>query len=147
MTHIEIIETSNPLYQQERILRNKVLLQPIGIPDFGWEMKDSTATHFVACKSNKVIGCVLLHPEQEQQERAQLMQMAVDPLWQSKGIGGQLIEELVSYCQIQGIKEVFCHSRANVVKFYQKLGFTTYGDPFEEVGIFHRKMRLQTANV
>ena len=35
--NIQRIEIDDPLYQQERDLRNRILLRPIGIPDFGWE--------------------------------------------------------------------------------------------------------------
>ena len=38
-------------------------------------------------------------------------------------------------------REVTLHARANVVGFYERLGYSAQGDPFLEVGIPHRHMR------
>ena len=54
MPDIRRIDMENPLYQKERELRNKVLLRPIGISDFGWEMNDSVSWHFVALDKSNV---------------------------------------------------------------------------------------------
>jgi hypothetical protein len=43
MMTIQNIETSNPLYQLETDLRNRILLRPIGVPDHAWEMHDQKA--------------------------------------------------------------------------------------------------------
>jgi predicted GNAT family N-acyltransferase len=41
----------------------------------------------------------------------------------------------------ENIAELTLHSRETVTGFYEKLGFHSEGDIFEEVGIPHRKMR------
>jgi hypothetical protein len=41
----------------------------------------------------------------------------------------------------RGLFAVHLHARANVVGFYERLGYETYGEPFEEVGLPHRHMR------
>lgn len=128
----------DPLYQKERELRNKILLRPIGVPDYGWEMNDMNSWHFVAVEGAKVIGCVILYPLNEEKSKAQLMQMAVDHSWQGKGIGKLLVKVLLNFATTQGIKEIEIHSRAEVTTFYEQLGFQIYGDEFEEVGIKHR---------
>jgi predicted GNAT family N-acyltransferase len=138
MPEIVRIEMDDPRYQKERELRNKILLRPIGVPDYGWEMNDMNSWHFVAVEGAKVIGCVILYPLNEEKSKAQLMQMAVDHSWQGKGIGKLLVKVLLNFATIQGIKEIEIHSRAEVTTFYEQLGFQIYGDEFEEVGIKHR---------
>lgn len=138
MPEIIRIEMDNPLYQKERELRNKVLLRPIGVPDFGWEMNDKNSWHFVAIEDAKVIGCVILFPLNEEKSKAQLMQMAVENSWQGKGVGKLLVQSLMAFAKTIEIKEVEIHSRAEVTTFYEQLGFRVYGDEFEEVGIKHR---------
>lgn len=123
MISIEQITIDNPLYQQERELRNKVLLRPIGVPDYGWEQNDSIAWHFVAVENNKVIGCVVLNPLNSEKTKAQLMQMAVNHNLQGNGVGKLLVLELLEFCKTEGIAEVICHARDTVVDFYKKLGF------------------------
>ncbi len=143
MIEIKRITTLDPLYQQERILRNIVLLRPIGLPDHAWEMHDNESWHFVAMENNELIGCVVLRPIENKIKKAQLMQMAIATVHQGKGIGKLLIHELLNFAKQEGIKEVVCHSRKTVNAFYQKIGFEIYGKEFEEVGIPHNHMRYR----
>lgn len=135
MVNIKQIQTSSPLYQQERSLRNNELMRPIGLPDFGWEQFDSECFHFVAIDGNTVIGCVLLRPINK--NKGQLMQMAVDQNFQKKGIGTQLTEKLIELAKLKGYQKIICHSRKNATGFYLKAGFEVIGKPFYEVGIEH----------
>ncbi|UCE94132.1 MAG: GNAT family N-acetyltransferase [Flavobacteriaceae bacterium] len=137
MAIIQEIKTNNPYYQKERELRNEVLLRPLGIPDFGWEMNDPISWHFVAIENSKVIGCVILCPLDPEKSKAQLMQMAVSRDHQGKGIGKMLVNYLLKFASNQGIKEIIIHSRSNVTSFYTQFGFKVAGDEFEEVGIKH----------
>lgn len=135
------IDISSDEYQAERSIRNVFLLRPIGIPDYGWEMHDKESYHFVALDGDEVIGCVVLYPIPDKPGVAQLMQMAVVDSYRGRGIGRGLVECLVSFARSQSITEILCHSRENVVEFYQRLRFECFGEPFVEVGISHRNMR------
>lgn len=143
MPEVITINMKHPLYQKERELRNKVLLRPIGIPDFGWEMNDVKSWHFVALEHSQLIGCVLLVPLDSTLLKTQLTQMAVEESWQGKGVGKLLIESLLSFAAEKGIKEIQIHSRADVTSFYEQFGFGVFGDEFEEVGIKHRHLRIK----
>lgn len=140
MISIQRIDTRNPLYQEERALRNRVLLRPIGLPDYAWEMNDDRSWHFVALDKGNVVGCVVLVPIEAR--KFQLIQMAVEQELQGKGIGTSLVGALLHFCKTQGATEVICHARENAVPFYAGLGFELYGKAFEEVGIPHRNMRI-----
>ena len=144
MIDVKQISMADALYQGERELRNEVLLRPIGMPDFGWEMNDRESLHFVAVKGTAVIGCVLLHLE-EGGESARLMQMAVDSNFQKKGIGKKLVDLLIATAQSRGLKEITCHARGNAAEFYSKMDFEFYDEPFYEVGMkhFHMKYKLE----
>jgi len=133
------INQTDLVYQQERELRNEILLRPIGLPDYGWEKSDDLAHHFVAIDNNIVVGCVLLVPKEN--ERAQLIQMAVKYEFQSKGIGRKLLNSLLEYAETVNIREVFCHARENAIPFYLKNNFTIYDQPFKEVGVIHSYMK------
>lgn len=138
---IERIEMNDPLYQQERDLRNRILLRPIGIPDYGWEMDDGHAWHFVAVEERVVIGCVMLVPRGN--GIAQLKQMAVEEAQQGKGVGLQLIDALIRFALKEGITEVVCHAQDRAIPFYLKNGFEIYDEPFVEVGVPHHHMRIR----
>ncbi len=143
MIKIQRITQQDPLYQQERELRNVVLLRPIGLPDNGWEMNDHKAWHFVAVENNTVVGCVVLVPSDTNKPTAQLVQMAIATTHQGKGIGKLLVVELLAFAKQKELLEITCHSRENAIVFYKKLGFEVYGTNFEEVGIPHSHMRIR----
>lgn len=142
---IRLIQPEGQLYQQERLLRNKVLLRPIGIPDFGWEHLDQQAWHFVALKEGRVIGCVVLARLNEHID-TQLMQMAVEDDFQGQGIGSRLVKALLEFAKANGVSKIEVHARSDVSAFYEGLGFEVYGDEFEEVGVKHKHMSLQVEN-
>ncbi len=135
-------------YQQERQLRNEVLLRPAGIPDFGWEMFDREAHHFVAVDGaadgavGQVVGCVLLVPKED---GGKLIQMAVDPRQQGGGVGRLLVDALVARAQVLGLGRVYCDAREKAEGFYDRLGFHREGDWFLEAGIPHLKMWVESA--
>jgi len=140
------IDIEHPLYQDERELRNRVLLRPIGIPDFGWEMHDSESWHFVAVFESKIVGCVLLVPMDKHGQKSQLIQMAVDETWQGKGLGKQLVVTLIEFAKSKGLSSIEIHSRVDVTSFYENLGFRIYGENFEEVGVQHQHLRMKLSN-
>ena len=137
------IDMEDPLYQQERLLRNRILLRPIGIPDFGWEHLDGSSWHFVALSENRVIGCVVLVRLEPQARKTQLIQMAVETEMQGKGIGRELVRELISFARETGVEEIQVHAREGVTAFYEKIGFEITGEPFDEAGIMHRHMIMR----
>lgn len=137
------ISVSDELYQKERELRNSVLLRPFGLPDYAWEMCDQEASHIIAVDQSAVVGCVILYPLPNTPGVGQLMQMAVDPNYQKKGIGQQLLELLIQVARDKGMHEITCHAREMAVNFYEKIGFKVEGAEFYEVGIKHFNMRLK----
>ena len=143
MICVKNINIHSPYYQEMRELRNNVLLRPLGIPDHSWEMHDKRSWHFVALQDDKVIGCAVLVPSKENKMLAQLIQMAVAPDVQGKGIGQLLLKEIITFAKSKSLKEIHCHSRQYAVDFYKKVGFTTYGEAFKEVGIPHNHMKLE----
>ena len=133
------------LYQQQRELRNQVLMRPIGMPDHAWEMKDADSFHFVALKDGQVIGCLLLYQLPDKPNVVQLMQMATAQECQGQGIGRGLVMHAVEFCKKENVKEIICHARDDALGFYEKMGFEIYDEPFEEVGIPHYHMRFDSA--
>jgi len=144
MKGIEILQISmeHPFYQQERLLRNRILLRPIGIPDFGWEKNDPRSWHFVAVSEDRVIGCVVLVRLDKNARITQLIQMAVETEFQGQGIGKALVKELISFARDNGVEEIQIHAREEVTEFYEQLGFSVVGEPFNEAGIRHRHMLM-----
>jgi hypothetical protein len=135
---VNIIDVDSPLYPKELELRNQVLLRPFSLPDNFWIQDDSKSYHFIVKLENQVIACALLCPRSK--KVAQIMQMAVDPNYQMKKMGYNLLKSMEEKAKSLGVNSLFCHSRENAIGFYSKHGFEVISDEFIEVGIKHKKM-------
>ena len=141
---LRLITPEDALYPAELELRFRVLREPLGhtreqVP-FPFEAE---SLHLIAIDAGEVVGCVLFHPEGA--EHGRLFQMAVTPSRHGGGAGRALVQRLEAELVRRGFTEVHLHARAPVVPFYEKLGYTVYGEPFVEVGISHRHMRRRIA--
>lgn len=134
------ITPDDPAYAGELELRYRVLREPLGMTRaevaFPFE---SESLHLVAEDGGRVVGCVLFHPESATAGR--LFQMAVRRDGQRSGLGRTLVATLEDELRRRGYRDVHLHARAEVVGFYERLGYAAFGEPFVEVGLAHRHMR------
>jgi len=56
------------------------------------------------------------------------------------GLGAEVVNRLVEKAFDKGADEVHLHAQLHARGFYEKLGFTAYGDIYEEAGIPHISM-------
>ncbi|RKH10856.1 GNAT family N-acetyltransferase [Corallococcus sp. CA047B] len=139
-TSLDFIRPGHPLYDGELELRFRVLREPLGFArsDVKFPFEDASL-HLVAHAGGTVTGCVLFHPEDAHGGR--LFQMAVASSLQGKGLGARLVRALEEELRQRGFRHVHLHARANVVPFYERLGYAVYGEPYVEVGVPHRNMQ------
>jgi predicted GNAT family N-acyltransferase len=60
--------------------------------------------------------------------------------WRRHGVGGAMLESLVSEAYKRKLKCVYLHSQTHAISFYQNHGFRKEGTEFIEAGISHVKM-------
>lgn len=137
---LRFVTVDDAAYAGELELRYRVLREPLGMSradvPFPFERE---SLHLVAEHGGEVVGCVLFHPETAAGGR--LFQMAVRADDRRTGLGGQLVTTLEAELRRRGFREVHLHARADVVPFYERVGYATYGEPFVEIGLVHRRMR------
>ena len=154
---IRCISMDDPLYAQERALRLRVLLEPIGM---SWDDllaespgREERFEHFVALLDHpegaRVVGCCTLLPPAEDAEdktRAKVMQVAVDRQLQRGGIGRMLMAaaERRAFGEL-GMTTLYLHAQMPAVPFYERLGWIGVGEVFQEAGIDHLRMELAGA--
>jgi len=133
------INTEEREYVQEKMLRSKILREPLGLP-LGAEIFpfEAEALHLIALNHTSVVGCVMFHAEND---GGRLLQMAVANEFQGMGIGRELMKSLEKKLREDNFSEIHLHARIEAIPFYKKLGYFTYGEAFEEVGIEHRLMK------
>jgi ribosomal protein S18 acetylase RimI-like enzyme len=138
---MRFITVDDALYAEELELRFRVLREPLGhtradVP-FPFERE---SLHLVAIEpAGSVAGCVLFHPETTTSGR--LFQMAVAPQLQGQHVGRALVRALEAELTQRGFCYVQLHARENVIPFYERLGYTVFGEPFVEVSVRHRHMQ------
>jgi len=121
-----------------RSVRARVFVAEQGVPEhLEWDGKDAQAVHLIAeTASGMPIGTARLLPG------GRIGRMAVLPDYRGQGVGSALLQHALIIAGQQGLRELSLHAQIPVVPFYQRFGFETVGDCFEEAGIRHQAMRL-----
>lgn len=141
MEQIEIlsIDTEHPLFPAVFDLRERVLRQPLGLSLHNEDTSaDKLDKIFVAQQGDKVVGCLMAKPLEDNQIK--LRQMAVDPALQGKGVGRMLMQAAEEVARNEKVHLLRLHARCSAIPFYEKLGYSIDSEEFEEVGIPHKAM-------
>lgn len=121
-------------------LRDTILRKPLGLTlDLTSLGNEAESTHVAGFEGNTLLCCLLLTPLDT--TVIQMRQVAVDTALQSKGIGKKLVQFSENIARELSFKEIILHARKNVVGFYEKLGYSTYGEEYVEVTIPHINMK------
>lgn len=134
------IEPDGPEYSDWVALREPILRAPQGLRFSAADLEEEkTQFHLVAREVDQIIGGLIVIPLVEEWK---IRQVVVEPSRQGECLGFRIMEKAIIEAKRAGVEIIALHSRANVVGFYEKLGFELVGDEFIEVGIPHRKMVL-----
>ena len=66
--------------------------------------------------------------------------LAVLRIYRGRGLGAKAVLALVTEAENTGMKRVYLGAQKHAVGFYEKLGFSEYGEPYTEVNIEHVHM-------
>jgi len=120
-------------------LRLDMLRKPLGLNFDKEELeKEKDDILMGAFEDDRILGCCLLTRIDEKSIR--LRQMAVPNNLQGRGIGRALMIFAENIARDMGYKSLIMHARTTAVGFYEKLGYSTDGNEFEEVTIPHYVM-------
>ncbi len=98
---------------------------------------DPTAWHAVLLDHGKAIATGRLL------RSGKIGRLAVLKEYRGLGLGGELLNTLVSYGHQEGINQFFLHAQTSATGFYERHGFKAIGPVFNEAGIDHIKMVLE----
>lgn len=124
-----------------RGIRLEVFVREQQVPEsLEWDELDAHSAHLLARgPTGEAIGCARLTPH------GKIGRVAVRQPWRGQGIGAALVRALVDRARAQGLTEVALDAQVNAIAFYEREGFTAYGDIFDDAGIPHRAMRRPLA--
>ena len=124
-------------------LRQRVFSEEQGIrPEADRDGRDDDALHVVAREDDALVGtCRLIVSG----EVALLGRLAVEPSGRGRGIGRAVLEAAERSARAAGAKRIALHAQLPVRDFYERSGYSAYGDEFEEEGIAHVAMEKRLA--
>ena len=99
---------------------------------------DVTATHFVAIVDGEVAGTlrVIFSPE-----HAKIGRVAVRQPFRGRGIAKAMLLEAMVFARAEGQPRFYLTAQTDKLGLYEKLGFTAFGDEFDDAGMPHLAMR------
>ncbi len=108
------------------IIREKVFVEEQGFTE-EFDSVDSVAVHILAYDGDSAIGTCRLFPAEET-GACILGRLAVIAEYRSKGIGRYIISEAEKSARDSGAHMIKLHSQYRAKDFYEKCGYTSFGE-------------------
>ena len=140
---VRFVEHDWSRFSEAAELRYSVLQAPFGVArDDNWNDEDPARRHLVAIAADgRVVGYAQLLKGGD----AQIRQIAVDPEWQGRGVGRELVTTLIERAEADGLAEIWLNARVSAIGFYERLGFEAVGGVFNtgRTSLPHRRMEYR----
>lgn len=118
-------------------VRRQVFVEEQKIPENDeFDGEDDACVHVLARLNRDPVGTGRLNPA------GKIGRIAVIAGLRGRGIGSQILRELLEEARRLGIRVPFLHAQVQAVAFYEKFGFSREGGTFDEAGIPHVRMSL-----
>ncbi len=119
-------------------IRHQVFVIGQNIPeDLEIDGLDPEATHYLVYVNEIPIGTArvrLVKPDQAKIERVAILEP-----YRGQGYGSELINFMIADLQQQeNLSIILLGAQLTAIRFYEKLGFTAFGEVFLDAGIEHR---------
>ena len=126
-------------YWQMVQLRERILRKPLGLSFSKEELNEEAEDVLIGSyDDDELIATCLLR--RVNGDTMKLRQMAVHEKCQGKGIGENIVHYAENIARDKGCRYIIMNARDTAVGFYERCGYSIYGEPFEEVGLPHHSM-------
>ncbi len=138
MVRFLICETKDQII--DHFLMRKIVFvdeQKVSMED-EFDLAEKERIMFVVYDDDKPIGAarVKLTPPQAKVERVCILKE-----YRSRGIGFDLMAEIMNYCDAHDCRDIRLGAQTHAIPFYEKCGFTAYGELFYDANIPHFHMK------
>jgi len=124
-------------------LRHRVFVVEQGVPaELERDDADATAVHAISRDdAGRVVATGRLLLDAAGPGRAVIGRMAADPASRGRGHGAAVLAVLQREAAAHGQTEVELHAQVGARRFYERAGYASVGEEYEEAGIVHVTMR------
>lgn len=136
---VKLVASSEEITVAQSIRRAVFQLEQGVPPDVDFDGQDETATQLIAYLDQQPVGTARIRYLDDY--TAKIERLAVLPIGRGQGIGQKIMEKALDVAAKKNLKEVVIHAQKYIKCLHQKLGFAQEGEPFQEAGIPHIKMR------
>lgn len=136
---VRVIEHGSRAYDETVALRDALLRRPLGLAYTPAQLAaEADQLHLAAYLHGEAVACAVL--QWLAPGMAKMRQVAVKEALQGRGLGRCLVAAVEGVARNHGVRDIVLHARSSAVPFYSRLGYEIVGDPFEEIGLPHRRM-------
>lgn len=137
---LKLIDYNSTEYKDMLALRMEILRKPLGLTFSQEDLdKEKDDIFLGAFEEEKIMACCVL--TRLGSGVCKLRQMAVHPSMQQNGLGASLLNFAENVAKDTGCSNMIMHARKTAIGFYEKQGYSVYGDEFEEVTLPHVSMK------
>ena len=118
-----------------RSIRNNVFTTEQQIDEnLDFDGQDRDAIHVLVSRQGRYVGTGRMLAD------GHIGRLAVLKEFRGQGLGAEAVRALVKEAENRGMDRVYLESQTHAIGFYEKLGFSTYGEPYVEANIEHVHM-------
>jgi predicted GNAT family N-acyltransferase len=140
MSLLHTSDITTRIYFDALSIRNIVFVEEQQVPlDIEIDENEALCVHFVLYnEENIAVATARLLPNEG---FATLQRMAVLKKYRERGYGREVIAAIEQFANRNNFFEIVLHAQLIAKPFYEKMGYTPFGDEFEEAGIRHISMK------
>ncbi len=133
-----IIANLQKHFYDQVLVRSEVFLIEQKVPiDEEIDVLDGEATQFIVYDDNKPIGAARFRIIDG---NGKIERVCVLKSYRKKGVGRLIMDTIEAYAKKQNIHHLILNAQLTALPFYQKVGYTAYGEIFLDANIEHKKM-------
>lgn len=132
-------DTMSEIYVDALRIRHQVFMVEQKVPQhLEIDQNEASCVHFVLYKDENAVATCRLLPLANGQVK--LQRMAVLKEYRKQALGQATLQAAEQFCQKNGYFTITLGAQVTAIPFYERLGYTTYGDTFLDAGIQHVMM-------
>ena len=136
--NFKVVDYGSDEYKKSVALREEIMRKSLGVSFASEELELKDAIHLAGFLGQDLCATAVLVPEGNE---LRMQRVATKSHLQNKGIGSALMVFCEDYARKHGYKSIYCHAKGAAIPFYLKNKYVLEGQPFDEYGISHHKMR------